>query len=180
MRSLIAVVYRALVTATVVPVLFARPLAAQNSQIAVADAGHLSIGMQGFERRRLAGYGAFIADSALRAAPGARLATVLEQHIPGLNYGPGAVAGEFPLSSRICSGGPACASPRCYVRIFIDGMRLYDGTTAMRDVEGVDVSHLRTDDFSGVEYYAGAAGLPVQYTGVNSECGTLLLWSREP
>jgi hypothetical protein len=32
---------------------------------------------------------------------------------------------------------------------------------------------------SGIEYYAGPAGVPARFAGVNSDCGTLLFWSRD-
>jgi len=161
--------------------LVARPARAQNSQASPADAGRrfLSPGMQGFEIRRKNGLGQFITDSALRAAPGARLSHVLVQHMPGLVLGATGLAGEFPISSRVCGGGPGCAAPRCYVRIFVDGTLMFDGTPRLHDVAGVDVSHWRTEDFSGIEYYASPGGLPAQYSGRNSDCGTLLFWSRE-
>jgi len=108
-----------------------------------------------------------------------RLANLLEQHIPSIMFGSNNLNGEFPISTRVCGGGLACAAPRCYVRVFMDGTLTFDGSPRLRDLEGVDVSHLRTQDFSGIEYYSSAAGLPAQYAGQNTDCGTLLLWSRE-
>jgi hypothetical protein len=139
----------------------------------------MSAGLQGFEARRQAGFGHFITDSVLRAASGVRLSHVLARHVPSLIFGSGASDGEFPVSSRVCGGGLACAAPRCYVRVYVDGTLTFDGTPRMRDVEGVDFSRLRTEDFSGMEYYSSSAGLPSQFAGQNTECGTLMLWSRE-
>ena len=160
---------------------FTHPLGAQSAQVAVADAGHryLSPGMQGFERRRHAGFGQFIPDSVLRASSGARLSHVLTRYVPSVFYGGGAGDGEYPISSRVCNTGVACSAPRCYVRVFVDGSMVFDGNPRTRDAEGVDVSRLRPEDLSGVEFYASAAGLPSQYAGYNADCGTLLFWSRE-
>ena len=180
MTSLIGLVRRAAVAGAIACVSVAPALAAQTSQMSVVDEHrYLSPGMQGFERRREAGFGHFITDSMLRAAEGARLANLLEQHIPSLILGSNPVAGEFPISSRICAGGLSCSTPRCYVRVYLDGTLMFDGTPGMRDMAGVDVSHLRTQDYSGIEYYSGAGGLPAQYTGPNADCGTLMFWSRE-
>jgi hypothetical protein len=160
---------------------FTHTLAAQSAQVAVADAGHryLSLGMQGFESRRRAGFGQFIPDSVLRASSGARLSHVLTRYVPSVFYGGGSGDGEYPISSRVCNSGVMCSAPRCYVRVFVDGSMVFDGNPRTRDVEGVDVSRLRPEDLSGVEFYATAAGLPSQYAGYNADCGTLLFWSRE-
>jgi hypothetical protein len=171
----------ALALAIAAPACVAQPSGAQTSQAGSADAGRhfVSPGMRGFEIRRKNGLGQFVTDSALRAASGARLSHVLTRHMPQLLFGAGNSAGEFPISARVCGGGLACAAPRCYVRIFVDGTLMFDGTPRLLDIEGADVSHWRTEDFSGIEYYASPAGVPSQYAGRNSDCGTLLFWSRE-
>lgn len=157
-----------------------RVLGAQDAKV-VADAGHtyLSPGLRGFEARRQAGFGHFITDSVLRAASGSRLSLLITRHVPSLTLGTGPVGGEFPISSRVCGDAINCSSPRCYARVFVDGSLVFDGTTRLRDVEGVDFSHLRPEDFSGIEFYSSAAGLPSQYAGRNTDCGTFLFWSRE-
>jgi hypothetical protein len=160
--------------------LCARTGATQSAEVALTDAPHrfLSPGMQGFEDRRKAGMGQFITDSVLRAASGTRLSQILVQHMPGIRIGDGGSYGEFPISSRICSG-MSCSTPRCYVRIFIDGSPVFDGSPQQRNAQGVNLSTFRPEDLSGIEYYAGPSGLPARYAGLNSECGTLLFWSRD-
>src|ERR1051326_2498096 len=142
----------------------AHTLGAQTTQVSVADAGRASMspGLRGFETRRHAGIGHFITDSALRASSGARLSHVLARYVPTMFFGAGVGDGEYPISSRVCTTGGMCAMPRCYVRVFVDGTRVFDGNPRMRDVEGVDVSRLRPEDLSGIEFYASAAGLPAQ------------------
>ena len=93
--------------------------------------------------------------------------------------GAGNFSGELPISSRICGGGLACTTPKCYVRVYLDGTRIFDGSTRMREIEDVGVGRLRTEAFSGIEYYSSASGLPAEYSGRNAECGTVLFWSRE-
>jgi len=160
--------------------LCARAGAAQNSQVTLADAGHkfLSPVMQGFEDRRKAGIGQFITDSALRATSGSRLSRLLIKHMPGLSIGGDGSFGEYPISSRVCSG-MSCSTPRCYVRIYFDGTLAFDGTPQQRNARGVDLATFKPDDLSGIEYYAGPSGLPARFAGFNSDCGTLLIWSRD-
>ena len=160
--------------------LCARAGTAQNSQVSLADASHkfLSPGMQGFEARRKTGIGQFITDSTLRAASGSRLSQLLVMHMPGIVIGNGGSYGEFPISSRVCSG-ISCSTPRCYVRMYIDGMLAFDGTNEQRNSHGIELSTFKPEDLSGIEYYAGPSGLPARFAGMNSECGTLLFWSRD-
>jgi hypothetical protein len=176
-----SVVRRAALILALTPALSAGALAAQSSQVVVAEAAtrFMSPNLQGFEARRKSGFGQFITDGALRAASGARLSHVLVQHMPAILFSAGGFAGEYPVSSRICGGGLTCGTPKCYVRVYVDGMRMYDGTPRLRDLQGIDVGRLRTEDFSGIEFYASASGLPAKYGGQNTECGTLLFWSRE-
>jgi hypothetical protein len=160
---------------------FARAGSAQNAQVALSDAPRrfLSPGMQGFEDRRKSGIGQFITDSVLRAESKTRLSQLLMQHMPGIVIGDGGAYGEFPISSRVCSG-MSCSTPRCYVRIFLDGTPVFDGSPQQRNSAGVNLSTFRPGDLSGIEYYAGPSGLPARYAGFNSDCGTLLFWSRDP
>jgi hypothetical protein len=147
---------------------------AQDSGIAGRS---FSSALQGFEARRLRGVGKFISDSALRDANGVRLSQLLVQRA-GITLGPGRFGGEFPVSSRMCRGD-RCSEPRCYIRVFTDGVLVFDGTPDRRDAQGFDTLRLRTEDFSGIEYYSGAAGIPPAFGGANTDCGTLLFWSRE-
>jgi hypothetical protein len=63
--------------------------------------------------------------------------------------------------------------------MYLDGMLVFDGTPEQRNAQGIELSTFKPDDLSGIEYYAGPAGLPARYAGFNSDCGTLLFWSRE-
>jgi hypothetical protein len=160
--------------------LWAHAGTAQNSQVSLAEANHrfVSPGMQGFEARRKTGIGQFITDSTLRAASGSRLSQLLVMHRPGIVIGNGGSYGELPISSRVCSG-ISCNTPRCYVRMYIDGMLAFDGTNEQRNSHGIELSTFKPEDLSGIEYYAGPSGLPARFAGMNSDCGTLLFWSRD-
>jgi hypothetical protein len=160
--------------------LYAHPAAAQSAQVSLADATLkvLSPSMQGFEARRKAGIGQFITDSTLRASSGSRLSMLLMMHLPGIVIGNGGSYGDFPISSRVCSG-ISCSTPKCYVRIYLDGTLAFDGNPQQRNAQGIDLSTFKPGDLSGIEYYAGPSGLPARFAGMNSDCGTLLFWSRD-
>jgi hypothetical protein len=58
---------------------------------------------------------------------------------------------------------------QCVVDLYIDGQIVGDN----------DLEKLRADQFAGVEWYSGAASIPVQYNKTGSTCGVLLFWSRD-
>ena len=179
MRLTTSLVRRAAVVLSHVS-LCAHPAASQSAQVSLADATPkvLSPSMQGFEARRKAGIGQFITDSTLRASSQSRLSMLLMQHVPGIVIGNGGSWGDFPISSRVCSG-ISCSTPRCYVRIYLDGMLAFDGSPQQRNAQGIDLSTFKPTDLSGIEYYSGPSGLPARFASMNSECGTLLFWSRD-
>ena len=68
------------------------------------------------------------------------------------------------------------ATPGCYASVWIDGVMVYGG----RDKEPLfNVNTLAPDQIEGLEFYAGGAQLPTRYSGSNSACGVLLIWTRE-
>jgi hypothetical protein len=175
-----AFIRRALIRGALASTILVPVLAAQSSKMTVVDIQpRLSVNLQDFELRRHTGLGTFISDSVLRASEHFRMSTLLEQRIPSLMFATNGYSGETPVSSRVCSGSMACSAPRCYIRIFLDGMLTFDGTPQMRGLQGIDVSLWRPQDFSGIEFHASSAGLPAQYGGPNADCGTLMFWSRE-
>jgi hypothetical protein len=42
-----------------------------------------------------------------------------------------------------------------------------------------DWSKILPADYAAVEFYAGPAEAPIEFTGSANECGLLLLWTRE-
>jgi hypothetical protein len=179
MRLSTTLVRRAAIVLSLVG-LRAHPGAAQNAQVSLADASAkvLSPQMQGFEFRRKAGIGQFITDSTLRASSQSRLSQLLVTHVLGIGIAHGGSYGDFPVSSRVCSGN-SCSAPKCYVRMYLDGTLVFDGSPQQRNAQGVDLSTFHPNDLSGIEYYAGPSGLPARFSGNNADCGTLLFWSRD-
>ncbi|MEO8334950.1 MAG: hypothetical protein ABI664_08260 [bacterium] len=42
-----------------------------------------------------------------------------------------------------------------------------------------DFNRFAVGEYAAVEFYPGDASLPLQYSNRGSDCGTLLLWTRE-
>jgi hypothetical protein len=63
--------------------------------------------------------------------------------------------------------------------VYLDGMRLYDAIVASRSraMTPPNLNDFSVKDLAGVEYYPGDATAPPQYH--QSNCGLLLLWTRE-
>jgi hypothetical protein len=135
--------------------------------------------MQEFELRRTQhiGSGRFLTRADLEAARPLRLADVLRR-LPGTQIvSDRAALGHYLTSPR--SVGPHAlqhAPGRCYAQIFVDGSQYYagDGRSGPQDLDEFPL-----DDLQAVEYYANPSSTPAQFRTMNSDCGTLVLWTRE-
>lgn len=141
-------------------------------KVVVTDSSRrfISTNLAGFEERRRANLGGhFISDSVLRAAEGRAMANVLIT-MPGLTFSHGHL-----VSTRAASKGPVLLSPpspglSCSVSVYLDGLRL---TTPP------DFKRESTDIYVGVEFYASSLTAPGWVSASDSQCGVLLLWTRE-
>jgi hypothetical protein len=129
---------------------------------------YIAPGLQGFEERRRAGFGHFIDDSTLRAAEGSTMAFMLAR-LPGAT-----LKGGHLVSTRTPTKGPALLHPtpglNCPASVYLDGVLL---------TSSPDFSREATDTYAGVEFYASSTTAPVWISSANSQCGVLLLWTRE-
>jgi hypothetical protein len=66
---------------------------------------------------------------------------------------------------------------KCWVAVYIHGVRIYDATMGM--INRPDFNRIAVREYAEVEFYPGDASLPLQYSNRGSDCGTLLLWTRE-
>ena len=68
-------------------------------------------------------------------------------------------------------------SPRgCWVAVYLDGLALYIGPPQ----PAPDLTKILVRDLAGAEFYQGSAALPAQFSAIkSSDCGVLLLWTRE-
>ena len=155
----------------------------------IAEGGrYISPALRGFEERRATGQGHFIAEDELRKNDNRTVPNVLRR-IPGIMIGSGRT-GEYAGSTRGGGGSPAGVmgplpradsgdrtSPRgCWVAVYLDGIPIYTGPPQ----PAPDLARMQVRDFAAVEFYAGGATMPVQFSQMKaSDCGVLLLWTRE-
>ena len=141
----------------------------------------VSPSLRSFEERRLAHQGGyFVSDSSLRANDTRRLAEVLSS-IPGVVRVPARGATYLAAARSSGDGGPVFQSKPnapCFVSVYVDGAKLFQAPSTSTN-QPPDFNLLPANEFSGAEYYSGAASMPPQFNQTGSSCGTLLLWTRE-
>lgn len=147
---------------------------------------YLSPMLRSFEDRRAEGFGHFIAEDELRAHDDDRLGTLIRAKMPGALLVP--YAGSVFLASERGSSATlrplphalpyAANSPTgCWASVYLDGVRIYD---VGQGKPAPDFNALNVDQYAGVEFYAGAATTPLEFSSPSGfDCGTLLLWTRE-
>ena len=161
----------------------------------LASSDVLSPTMRAFEQRRASGMGKYIGERELRKHDSEKLTDILLASVPGLRAIPEG-GSSFLASSRglTISGGTDLLRSRsrnplgeapgarvCWVSIFLDGVPIFDPSAAANDlsIRPPDLTHFDARQFQAVEFYASTATVPAQYRIASSNCGTLLLWSRE-
>jgi hypothetical protein len=122
-------------------------------------------GMRVFEERRKIGLGKFLSATDLEKARGANLSTLIRQW-PGIYIPPGRAARDRDPQSRrgiksIMGGGG------CRIALYLDGVRL-----------AIPFDEVPPETLAGLEYYPGAASVPIEYARLNNQCGVILLHSR--
>lgn len=63
----------------------------------------------------------------------------------------------------------------CYATVVLNGVVMYDGQGSQTLF---DVNSIPTQDVVGMEYYAGGASIPVQWSSMAPTCGLLAIWTR--
>jgi hypothetical protein len=116
---------------------------------------HRQIGLGHFmTRAQLAPYMYMPVRQALSQITGLRM---VRTHIPG--YGPANVA----VNTRT----------GCQALVYLDHGLVGRGAKLPFDLDRVAAGELEA-----IEYYAGPGQLPLEYSGVNAQCGVLVLWTR--
>lgn len=161
-------------------------------QTTAAATKYISPSLRGFEDRRRMGSGYFINEEIMRKNDDRTLGNTLTR-IPGITVA-AYRSSEFVASSRRAGSGQAGAllsggsrgplaepndrsSPRgCWVAVYLDGLALYLGPPQPPP----DLTKILVRELAGAEFYQGGATLPVQFSAIkSSDCGVLLLWTRE-
>jgi len=169
-------------------VMIAQPPELDSVRVVAQGKKWLSPNLQAFEERRLSGQGGhFITDSILRRNDDRRMGGLIAAHMPGLAL-VNKSGNEYLASTRKCGPGGqllTCGSGfTCWVSVYLDGVRIYDATMDLYSkMSGPpirpDFGRLTARDYAAVEFYAGGATIPAQYNMTGSDCGVLLLWTRE-
>jgi hypothetical protein len=63
----------------------------------------------------------------------------------------------------------------CYSLVYVDGM-LMNGTK--EPTEPFDVNQIPPDQVEAIEYYAGPAETPLEYSKMGTKCGVLVIWTN--
>lgn len=139
---------------------------------------HLPPLLQRFEDHRKIAMGEFITEAEFKKNENMMLSNFLGSRLSGLEI-VNLSSRSFLVSSRTpCKGGAGggCKSPDCFVAVYIDGVRVFDPTMPASTVP--DISRIATMDYTAAEFYPAGAPTPGDIASLNSQCGTLLLYSR--
>lgn len=129
-------------------------------------------GLRAFEERMRAGTGGrFITEAELRKNETKNM-TYMIRRLPGIQIDcprRGIRVGQCWAYAGRAASKFAIAGGQCAVDLYIDGQISMDN----------DLEKLRADQFAAVEWYSGAATIPVQYNKTGSTWGVLLFWTRD-
>lgn len=149
-----------------------------------------------FVENRAAGLGRFLTRSGLEKEGMRPLAEILAAKVPGLGVSRGRNRNAWIMSTRyvprLSSVGQIKiregtdfyisedweklngATAGCYARVYLDNILLNPATPA----EPVNINQFSPEDFEAIEYYSGAAQLPIRYHLLNLTRGVLILHTR--
>ena len=156
-------------------------------RVAAPERKYISPHLQEFDERRKLGFGHFITEEELRKEDNRSFVNVIASRVPGIRVfrpDPRNPSSEYLGSTRKCGDGPAILSCKgggsyCPVTMYIDGVVVFNGATEKERAFIPDLGKYATNQYAGVEFYAGAATIPPKYNMTGSGCGVLLLWTRE-
>ena len=142
---------------------------------------YMSPGLNGFEERRKTGHGYYLNEEELRKLDNRTLPSVLRR-IPGIKI-VSASSRDFAASSRTAGDGKVGALQggsgrrNCYISVYEDGVPVY---TAQDGQQLLNIGLYQTRNYAAIEFYPGSSSLPAQFSSIRaSDCGVLLLWTRE-
>jgi hypothetical protein len=168
-----------------------RPVSLDSVVVSADGEMHRSPALRAFERRRAEGFGHFVTEDEFRKDDQRAVGDFIITKVPGTYLAAGPAGAAFLATTRNPTGGrPAFDQRRarrtspfdppvglCYVTIYVDGIRTY--SMSMPGATPPDFHRLRAREFAAAEFYAGGATLPPGFNATGSDCGTLLLWTRE-
>ena len=146
--------------------------------------------LSSFEDNRALGLGSFLSVDQLRPQEGRSLNAALSS-LRGMRMVNGGGSHGWPSSARKpdCIRGAPCPSnaygpsgfeirqgvkTRCYAKVYLDDVLMNSG----QPTPPFDLISISVDRLEGVEWYAGASEVPARYSGLDTDCGVLVLWTR--
>jgi hypothetical protein len=147
------------------------------------DVNAEAVRIRSFDEHKRTGLGRFMERAEIEKFGGMNTSTMLSA-MPGLDVihvrtaayvlSPRAPPGSgVYVASRTerAAGMPAAA---CYAQVYVDGV-LMNGIK--EPTEPYDVNQILPDDIQAIEFYAGAAETPFEYSRMGSSCGVLVVWT---
>ncbi|HWH50554.1 MAG TPA: carboxypeptidase-like regulatory domain-containing protein, partial [Gemmatimonadaceae bacterium] len=140
-----------------------------------------SVAIPEFEEHRKLGLGHFMTRAELAKRNVSHLSEILET-VPGLKV----IRDRSNLGSAyaVRSRGATSLSQvhgtsidECPSSVYIDGWPVY-GKTSKEGGQPFDVNLIPPNMIEAIEYYSGASETPAKYSGLNSTCGVLVIWTR--
>jgi len=145
----------------------------------VVEARPVPARLQGFEFRRThrLGSGRFITRDELEKARDTTLPNLLRR-LPGTRIVHAGSATEDYLASGNSTGPHALDHPPapCFAQIYVDGVQVY---VMERGNDPPNLAQWTASDLEAIEYYSNPSSTPAQFRSMNSDCGTLVLWTRD-
>lgn len=139
-----------------------------------------------FEEHRRLGFGRFLTQDVFEKDANRQVSEILAR-IPGARILRGSSNAAWVGSSR----GPRSfergsytpteadrlrgAGKACYASVMLDGIVVFHGQSGE---PLFDVNMLAPSSIAGIEFYAGAASMPMKYRGVSGDCGLIVIWTR--
>ncbi len=148
-----------------------------------------------FEERRAEGHGRFVTRDMIEKRELSNMVEILRTHVPGLNIiqsatRPGeafVAAGRMSVPGGTLAFAPGPPKP-CYAAVVLDGVMVFHADPGSPSEGGAganspaqrlfDINSIPTRDIAGIEYYAGAATMPIKYNGMRNSCGLIIVWTR--
>jgi Carboxypeptidase regulatory-like domain/CarboxypepD_reg-like domain len=138
--------------------------------------------MWSFDENRRVGLGHFLTRAELAKLEGGLSTAAILESIPGLGVARSKVGNRsWVTSSRsrrlVQPDGNSHqlgANSSCYSQVYLDDVLMYNS----RDGEALfDANSISPSEIEAIEYYASAADTPARYSGLNSTCGVLVIWT---
>lgn len=141
--------------------------------------------MRAFEARRQRATGFFLTREQLDRQGDRKLAEIMRRAVPGLRMvSSGDGSGTFIATERGTGTTPGALSgkpPRpCYAQVFMDGMRIY-GQSWGADATSPppDLNSFAAQGIEAIEFYRPGGSTPPEFRTDTSQCGTLVIWTRD-